>query len=74
MSASIAFAARPTDECAPDEVTMIGRTLSYDPLPFCRQRQRAAIRAERLPAVPPLTNTPALVVGKFAKLATHCNA
>ena len=73
-SASIAFAAKPIDECAPPEAMMIGRSRSAWPRRCARHDHRAAMSADKLPLVPPLTNTPPAVSGRPARPTNHCNA
>ena len=50
------------------------RVRSSAPSARCRQCQRAAISALRLPAVPPLTNTPPAVAGSPTRSAIHRSA
>ena len=62
-SASIARAAEAIDEWAPPDARSRPRVRSWTPPARSRHCQRAAINALRLPAVPPLTNTPPAPAG-----------
>ena len=74
MSASIALAAWATDEWAPVQPMISPRVRSNAPPAPARHFQRAASSAERLPAVPPLTNTPPAEAGRPARSAIQRNA